>query len=320
MSIAIPTWNRSQNLQEALTYLLPQINCCKGQIEIIISDNGSTDNTQSIVTKFIGLYPDLNIISNKNKENLGFYGNFRKCREIASGKYFWVLSDDDYVGPGLIHVILKKISESNDLAVIYLKLDKLQQSFHIYNLERDSLLIQEGYTIGLISSVIFLNSKEFDEAIYQKYTNSAFIAFIFLLNAFNYYKNVLVIKGHCLMAANAKPKGYNFFDIFINHMEHVIEYMHFIKLPGKIIIKFRCAYLINFIRQYYIIYKGEKILKFGKFEPSEISSIKEIEFWIHRSYSDLKCYWLQFYLLTLVPAYFFTLGLKIRRLILKKQN
>lgn len=320
LSIAMPTWNRSNNLYEALTCLLPQIYNYSKQIEIIISDNASSDDTQDIITKFKDLYPSLNIITNRNNNNLGFYGNLRKCRELSSGKYLWILSDDDYVCPDLISVILNKIIEANEFAVIYLKNARLQSSFHSYNLDRDQLLIQEGAKIGLISSVLFLNKKEFDKVLYQQYSNSAFLGFIFLLNSFNFCKNVIVIEGNCLMAANAKVKGYNFFDIFINHMEHVVEYMHSINLPSKIINRFRCSYLINSIRLYYIIFKGEKGLKFGNFETSEISSIKEIEFWIYKSYSDLKCYWLYFHILIYIPSNFFTSALKIRRKMLKKQK
>jgi hypothetical protein len=90
----------------------------------------------------------------------------------------------------------------------------------------------------------------------------------------------------------------------------VVDYMHFIKLPVKIINNFRCSYLLNFIRTYYIIFKAEKALKFGTFESS---SIKEIEYWINRSYSNLKCYWLHFYLLTFIPSWFFKIALKMRR-------
>jgi glycosyltransferase involved in cell wall biosynthesis len=314
LTIAIPTWNRSRSLNIALEHLLPQVANYSKQIEIIISDNGSDDDTGTVVTKFIHSYPQLNIISNKNAENLGFYGNLRKCRKLSSGKYFWVLSDDDYVCEDIISAILQQIQGSNDFAVIYLKNNTHQSQLRNYNSNRDQLLIQESYNIGLISSVIFLNKKEFDESIYLKYNNSAFLGFLLLLNSFNFNTQVIVIEGNCLKPANDSSKGINFFDIFINHMEHVIDYMHFLKLPGKIINKFRCAYLVNFIRRYYILFRAEKALKIGTFE---ISPIKEIEQWIHKSYSNLKCYWLHFYLLTLLPSYLFTIALKTRRMLKK---
>lgn len=311
LTIAIPTWNRSISLNKALEHLFPQLENYSKQIEIIISDNGSDDDTQYIIRKFIDQYQQLNIISNKNSANIGFYDNFKKCRELSSGKYLWVLSDDDYVCSDIITVILNKICETTEFAVLYLKNKTYQSQFLSYNLDSDQLLIQESYRIGLISSVIFLNKKEFDEILYKKYHDSAFIGFIFLLNSFNFNKNVIIVEGNCLIPANAKPTGYNFFNIYINHMNHVIDYMHYIKLSSKVIKKFRCSYLKNFLSIYYIIYKAEKKLKFGVFEAS---SIKEIETWIQKGYSDLWYYWFFFYPLSLIPSSFLSSVFKLRRL------
>ncbi len=319
LSIAIPTWNRYQSLTSALNYLLPQLNNFSKEIEIIISDNGSDDDTAKVVAMFINQYPELKIIANKNSTNLGFYGNLMKCRELSSGKYLWVLSDDDYVVEGLIAEVVKNISSAKELAVIYLKNNLLRKDLRSYNLNRDQLLIQEGFKIGLISSVLFLNSKEHDEYIYQQYLNNAFLGFIFLLNAFNFSNEVIVIEGNCLKAANARPKGYNFFDIFINHMQQVIEYMHFINFPKKIIDKYRCNYLKNFISPYYLLYKGEKVLKFGDFKKSEISPVKDVERWTRTTYADLKCYWLYFYPLQLTPSFVFASAIKIRRKFIKNK-
>jgi abequosyltransferase len=320
LSIAIPTWNRCKSLNSALNYLLMQINNFSKEIEIIISDNGSDDDTAKVVAMYIKQYPQLKIIGNRNATNLGFYGNLMKCRELSSGKFFWVLSDDDYVVEGLITEIIRNISLAKEVAVVYLKNNLLQKDLKSYKLNRDQLLIQEGFKIGLISSVLFLNNKEHDEFIYQGYPNNAFLGFIFLLNAFNFSDEVIVIEGNCLKAANAKPKGYNFFDIFINHMQQVIEYMHFIRFPKKIIDKYRCTYLKNFIGPYYLLYKGEKALKFGDFKNSEIASIHDVEMWTHKAYADLNCYWLYFYPLRLTPSFLFASALKIRSKLLKRKN
>lgn len=320
LSIVIPTWNRSSSLDAALRHLLPQLESYSREIEIIISDNGSTDDTQNALKKVNSACPNLNIRLNRNKENLGFYGNLKICRELSIGKYLWVLSDDDYVCAGVINDIMRNIFKADTFAVIFLKNNPLKNNFKSYVLDRDELLIQEVYKIGLISSVIFLNKKEFDDHIYSEYNNSAFLGFLFLLNSFNFNRRVIIIEGNCLMGSQAKPKGYNFFDIFINHMEHVITYMHFLRIPGKIIKKFRQLYLTNFIARYYILLKGEKKLKFGEFQTLEISSVKEIEKWIRRSYSDMLCYWSNFYPLTLIPGYIFASALKIRKMIIKKSN
>lgn len=88
LSICIPTFNRAKILNTTLRNLLSQN--LRG-VEIIISDNASTDNTKFIVS-------ELN--SNKikyfrNKYNMGPVINLFKSMECASGDFFVILSDED---------------------------------------------------------------------------------------------------------------------------------------------------------------------------------------------------------------------------------
>lgn len=89
-SVIIPTFNRSSNLRTALSTVLRQK---KVSFEIIVGDNASTDNTQKVVKEF----KDPRIKYFKNKKNLGFAGNIRKCFKKAQGKYIFTLGDDDLI-------------------------------------------------------------------------------------------------------------------------------------------------------------------------------------------------------------------------------
>ena len=70
VTIAIPTYNRADNyLKQALSSALVQT---YRNIEIIVSDNCSTDNTESVVKNF----KDSRIRYFKQKKNIGPYKNF----------------------------------------------------------------------------------------------------------------------------------------------------------------------------------------------------------------------------------------------------
>lgn len=58
LSICIPTYNRSTYLEEALCNIINDTSF-SDDIEIIISDNASTDNTQEIVSKYIKHYSNI---------------------------------------------------------------------------------------------------------------------------------------------------------------------------------------------------------------------------------------------------------------------
>lgn len=93
VSIYIPTHNRSSLLS---TSLLSLVNQDYKNIEIIVCDDGSTDDTHVIVSQFINEYPNRKIIYVKNEKPKGACLSRNRCIERASGDYITGLDDDDY--------------------------------------------------------------------------------------------------------------------------------------------------------------------------------------------------------------------------------
>lgn len=90
VSIGLPVFNGSKLLRAAIGMLLNQT---YQNIELIISDNCSTDSTQKISEEFASR--DNRIKYFRQVENIGAGRNFRFVLEQARGKYFlWNASDD----------------------------------------------------------------------------------------------------------------------------------------------------------------------------------------------------------------------------------
>ncbi|MBI2196487.1 glycosyltransferase family 2 protein [Candidatus Daviesbacteria bacterium] len=89
-SVIIPTYNRSQFLKKAIHSVLRQ-DCIS--FEVIVGDNCSTDDTSKVVKSF----KDRRIKYFKNRENLGFAGNIRRCFKRAQGDFIFTLGDDDLI-------------------------------------------------------------------------------------------------------------------------------------------------------------------------------------------------------------------------------
>ena len=89
----ITTYNHQNYITEAIESAIKQT----GHFihEIIISDDGSTDDTPKIIAEYAEQYPHLirNISTGKN---VGISANMKKCFETATGKYIAVLEGDDY--------------------------------------------------------------------------------------------------------------------------------------------------------------------------------------------------------------------------------
>lgn len=95
LSICIPTYNRANLLRSQLKTLeLALSNISAASYEIVIRDNASTDETQSVID---GFAQNLPISSKKNSVNIGAVRNVLTITEDAVGKYIWLLGDDDLV-------------------------------------------------------------------------------------------------------------------------------------------------------------------------------------------------------------------------------
>ena len=139
LSIAIPTYNRANFLENLLNTIMPQAEKFKGLVQICISNNDSTDNTREIVAKFKEKYPGF-IKYNENKKNLGGDKNVLKVIEMCDGDFVWTFGDDDsIIDNGLktvINFIKNNFREDIGLIVLRVKLylpDKLTGKKIIYH-------------------------------------------------------------------------------------------------------------------------------------------------------------------------------------------
>jgi glycosyltransferase involved in cell wall biosynthesis len=92
ISVVIPTYNRAGYLDAAIASVLAQRDA---DFEIIVSDNCSQDDTAATVGKYLA---DSRVHYYRNEQNIGMVRNWRKAVfEHASGDWFVLLSDDDYL-------------------------------------------------------------------------------------------------------------------------------------------------------------------------------------------------------------------------------
>jgi len=116
LTIAIPTYNRSRYLRELLDSLRDDLRG-ETQVELMVSDNCSSDDTPEVIERF--KEQGMRIRSIRNTANIGADGNFAQCFALARGKYFWLIGDDDLVAPGAVPFILTKC-QSAEWDMIYL--------------------------------------------------------------------------------------------------------------------------------------------------------------------------------------------------------
>ncbi|MBU2710379.1 glycosyltransferase family 2 protein [Zooshikella harenae] len=102
LSICIPTYNRGQYIGDTLEKILNQNDPL---IQVVISDNASTDYTEDIVASYLD--KGVSIKYFKWTENMGADKNYLKAAELADGEYIWFLGSDDWICNGAICKVLE---------------------------------------------------------------------------------------------------------------------------------------------------------------------------------------------------------------------
>ncbi len=112
VSICIPVFNGENTIRDTL---LSAINQTYENIEIVVVDNCSEDNTVNIVqanmSGHIRLY--------QNSENLGMVGNWNKCLEYAKGEYITILCADDLLNRDCIEKKVNIMRENKDVVMVF---------------------------------------------------------------------------------------------------------------------------------------------------------------------------------------------------------
>lgn len=108
LSICIPTYNRAKILDYVLSQYVSNQEF-NDDVEIVISDNASTDDTEFVCKKYQKMHK--NIIYNRNERNI-VDGNFPLVLNLARGKYIKLLNDWIYLDDRQLHTMKETILEN----------------------------------------------------------------------------------------------------------------------------------------------------------------------------------------------------------------
>lgn len=145
LSICIPTYNGEKYIQNNIDIILKQIKEYNlSGVEIVVSDNCSTDSIPDIMAKYKEQYPEI-IRYNRNEANLGYDGNVMKCCEIAKGKFIHLFGDDDYYAPSGLKRLYDVLIHNEDLSVLVLSNYYLRNDYYGLIVSRKSL--NEKFTV-----------------------------------------------------------------------------------------------------------------------------------------------------------------------------
>lgn len=113
VSVVVPVYNQEQYLTECIQSLIQQT---LQDIEVIFVDDGSTDGSHEILSRFMEKDARIKILYQKNQyagvaRNNGF--------TIAKGKYVCFLDSDDFFDPTLLEKVYSRAEETNAEIILF---------------------------------------------------------------------------------------------------------------------------------------------------------------------------------------------------------
>ena len=110
LSVVIPVWNQEVLVLRALDHIP-----WRDDVEVLVRDDGSTDNTHLNLVRYQVAHPELNLKIFKNSENRGMYYTLNRLLEDAQGEYFHAHNSDDYVNTNGYNRLIDRLDGSMDV-------------------------------------------------------------------------------------------------------------------------------------------------------------------------------------------------------------
>lgn len=141
LSICIPTYNRAEVLKKTVKELL-SLEAFDSEVELIVSDNASIDNTQEVVNELINYYKYKRIKYHKNSSNIRDL-NFYTALSLGTGKYLKLLNDYTFVDNDILLLLKRMIkeNENNETPLLFYgnlreKGLKIGDAICVYNIDK----------------------------------------------------------------------------------------------------------------------------------------------------------------------------------------
>lgn len=252
ISIIIPVYNCEEYIAECFNSLLEQ-KYDFGRIQVIMIDDGSTDNSFEVCSGLKGSYENVIVIT---KENGGVSSTRNLGMSLAEGRYILFLDADDYLSDNAIKDIVKFFDEHYDevdivtYPIYYVYRTSIKKHFRyekyflngtaVYDLNEEPYVIQATVNVVVKNGlgVLFDEAKSFaedekfcTECIMQKYKLG------YVEEAIYYYRKTSI------SAASTKTNPLYTFEDTMNYYGYLFDKY---KENGKVAEYVQCLYLNNF--------------------------------------------------------------------------
>lgn len=165
LSIIVPVYNVADYLPKCLESLLAQ-DLPQNEYEIIVVNDGSTDNSRDIAQQYADKYANITLINQSNK---GLSGARNTGIANAKGEYVQFVDSDDYLEENVLSGLIQQVEEDN-LDVVRFKYQNVRineesKEYEIFKPYKSDSFLFDDYSAEVTDGITFLN-KRFGTACY----------------------------------------------------------------------------------------------------------------------------------------------------------
>ncbi|MCC8362502.1 glycosyltransferase [Lysobacter sp. A6] len=166
LSICIATLNRGAFIGETLDTIVSQL---RDDVELLIVDGASKDNTGEIVGKYAAADPRVRYV--RLPVNSGVDRDYDIAVSHAQGEFCWLMTDDDLLKPGAIDRVVEALGDDVDLVVVNTEVRTVDFGGALRDTlvaagadstyapeDADSLLVDAAHALSFIGCVVIRRS------------------------------------------------------------------------------------------------------------------------------------------------------------------
>lgn len=237
LSILIPTHNRDKYLGRLLSELSRQINesGASETVEVVIADNASSDNTQSVINAYLPGNKNFSCI--RHASNLGVDCNLISLLERASGKFLWFIGDDDLPVAGLLKHVTHQLHLMSPSLLYLPSVWALDISTIVLDQSKELVFVQNGslqtaqdlhiWTTFISSWILnadqaFSSPSVLSQIVSLKGTNLPQLGWILPLLVQS-QSQILVANRPCILATSGNSGGYSVLRTFMINYPRIVN-------------------------------------------------------------------------------------------------
>ena len=115
LSIIVTVYNKEKYLKKCLDSCLNQEKTTQGDYEIVVINDGSTDNSLTMLKEYADKHPFVKIVDQQNQGlSMARNNGVKEC----TGDYFWFVDSDDWISSSSVRLILENAKNDPDIITI----------------------------------------------------------------------------------------------------------------------------------------------------------------------------------------------------------